>query len=1003
MYGASYPAPYSNGTVFNKTDFLRTATEPVGNAQTITDTNLDLTGNLIVQGTTNLQGQVNCDNVLNCSDPNPANAQNAVTIGYANSHFQPGGTASAVVCNSLTAATTATAYELIATGTAPYINIQDTTAGYTIFGTANIASNFNTSSQVGMGVIRSTNPSNVNAGQGLLLSGAGYNSYGIIVDSSNTVNIGNQIINRSVTTGPPLLNAYSSGVREVLYAGHSPGFADYALGIDVATLWYGIPQNNTIFMHKWYGGTTAIATLDGSGAFTASSLSDGTASIHNGTASLSALSVSGTSSLSGLLSCGSISATNTVGCNALVAINVSGSSISDGVATLHNGTISNLSTIALSSATSAVQISNPLNVHNSTGAYALVCSGTTGNSTVELKGGADTGAQLTIGAGGVGAGWSSYIDSKNNYSTFLGPNTLYLQPSGGNVYFGADDILSQYVGFTSATLSNCTMGTLNCGAISVSGNINGVTPTQLSFVDATSSIQTQFNNIVNGTNLFTGIIQNPYLKQWNNNALIPSTQWYGKNGRYLIATTYPSSSGSQGSGLTLRGTIGDWGADIIKFDIVLNVRDALIYTGKLDITSASLSTITALFDFEIWTNGTYNYYYFNCKSATFVEFDFQVLGADYLDYTLLANPTTTASSVSGYTSVQSSIFSQIANVTSGTVTGINGANPANTLTNSNGASATLGVANANNGFNNSALANNTILQGTGGLLLSGNAITSGIYIDTSNNTTIVGNLIGSSIATLKDTRTAAVFINPALDSAYTGTNAYALWSYGNELQINTINPSTYAYYSNLGLWDTTGLSINGNLSVSGTITGTISGSPPSFTVTYFTAAYNASTPVSLPGNSNTNLLTLAAYDHVANSISITNGTGTPPSYFIIPAGTYRIFASITMPVGSELNTATHTCGNFSTATFYTIEDYTQLFMWWAPNTTLTSPSIADESWVTGQSTHDSNSTVNRYASTSFVKTFSVASSFTFYSYIINSTSQEISQFNIKIDPLVVTG
>jgi len=34
-------------------------------------------------------------------------------------------------------------------------------------------------------------------------------------------------------------------------------------------MWSSVPENNSSFKFKWYGATTEVASLDGSGAFTA--------------------------------------------------------------------------------------------------------------------------------------------------------------------------------------------------------------------------------------------------------------------------------------------------------------------------------------------------------------------------------------------------------------------------------------------------------------------------------------------------------------------------------------------------------------------------------------------------------------------------------------------------------------------------------------------------------------------------------------------------------------
>ena len=43
---------------------------------------------------------------------------------------------------------------------------------------------------------------------------------------------------------------------------------DYATGVDDATLWNSVPENNPAFQFRWFGGTTSVATLSGVGDLT---------------------------------------------------------------------------------------------------------------------------------------------------------------------------------------------------------------------------------------------------------------------------------------------------------------------------------------------------------------------------------------------------------------------------------------------------------------------------------------------------------------------------------------------------------------------------------------------------------------------------------------------------------------------------------------------------------------------------------------------------------------
>jgi len=73
-------------------------------------------------------------------------------------------------------------------------------------------------------------------------------------------------------TGAPAFTTRSAGTKLLIYPSLSGSVADYAIGIDAATLWSSIPENNSGFKFKWYGATTEIASLDGAGTFTANTL-----------------------------------------------------------------------------------------------------------------------------------------------------------------------------------------------------------------------------------------------------------------------------------------------------------------------------------------------------------------------------------------------------------------------------------------------------------------------------------------------------------------------------------------------------------------------------------------------------------------------------------------------------------------------------------------------------------------------------------------------------------
>jgi hypothetical protein len=66
---------------------------------------------------------------------------------------------------------------------------------------------------------------------------------------------------------PPSTGTRSVGTRLVLWSQVNSTDTDYALGIDAATMWFSVPTTSAFF--KWYASTTLLATLNGSGTFSA--------------------------------------------------------------------------------------------------------------------------------------------------------------------------------------------------------------------------------------------------------------------------------------------------------------------------------------------------------------------------------------------------------------------------------------------------------------------------------------------------------------------------------------------------------------------------------------------------------------------------------------------------------------------------------------------------------------------------------------------------------------
>lgn len=90
--------------------------------------------------------------------------------------------------------------------------------------------------------------------------------------STGTVNLTNATSNliaySTAGVAAPTFTTRSAGTKVVLFPNIGASAVDYALGIEASTLWLSVPTTSQQF--KFYGGTTNIATLSGTGALTLS-------------------------------------------------------------------------------------------------------------------------------------------------------------------------------------------------------------------------------------------------------------------------------------------------------------------------------------------------------------------------------------------------------------------------------------------------------------------------------------------------------------------------------------------------------------------------------------------------------------------------------------------------------------------------------------------------------------------------------------------------------------
>lgn len=126
-----------------------------------------------------------------------------------------------------------------------------------------------------------TNSSGTITAQAGGLAGNTLNS-GVVYSNLTTLGTQVQRINWAGSgVAAPQFTSSSVGTKLLLYPAVGASSSDYAIGIDSATIWNSVPLNDVNYFFKWYGGTTNIASLTGTGNFTLA----GTLAVNNPTIS----------------------------------------------------------------------------------------------------------------------------------------------------------------------------------------------------------------------------------------------------------------------------------------------------------------------------------------------------------------------------------------------------------------------------------------------------------------------------------------------------------------------------------------------------------------------------------------------------------------------------------------------------------------------------------------------------------------------------------------------
>jgi hypothetical protein len=291
---------------------------------------------------------------------------------------------------------------------------------------------------------------------------------------------------------PPTFTTESSGTRLILNPTLSPVKTDYSIGVDTNVLWTSVPQNNSAYYFKWYGGTTVVCQLDGGGNLSV-----------NGTTDTSSTSTGGLVVAGGAGFAKSVS----IGTNLFVR---SGSWTSTGTDIYLNASTDSVYIRNQSGAPSGefessltdfnfkmADVSAPvtLNVNKTTGVISVFqTDDATANNTgaLQVHGGASVSKSLWVGSDATVSG-DLIVDGSitgENPVTFTN-TTQSVSPSTGSVLIAGGLGVSKniFVGGIVGVVNTTVASSPTTGALTVSGGIGVVANSFFSgVVNVTNSI-----------------------------------------------------------------------------------------------------------------------------------------------------------------------------------------------------------------------------------------------------------------------------------------------------------------------------------------------------------------------------------------------------------------------------------------------------------------------------------------------------------------------------------
>ena len=489
---------------------LISAAGNIGGANVNTGGLILATGN-ITGGNVNTAGQASAGGNITGGNVRTAGSVSAAGVVYGDSFSATLGVSAGTTVAATTDITAGGTISAVGTitgdgGVTSSANIAggNITTGGSVSATGNvIGGNITTAGQL---VSSKLGSSAANAGQ-IFLNGVG----------------NNRIDFNTAGTDPPAYTTRSAGTKITLFPSVSATNADYAIGIDVSTLWNSVPGDDGSQFFKWYGGTTLVGSLSSTGI----------------------LSVVGNVIGGNINTGGIVSSTgNVVGGNVIAATLVQSTSVS----ATGNVTGGNILTGGIASATGNVTGGNIIT------SGAISAGGAVSATGNVVGGNVSAATAITAGSGGVSA--TGNVTGGNivtaGLTTSTGNITSAGNIAGGNI-LGTTLVQGSIVSATANVLAAANIsaaGTVLASQLSLSGNIISAIATTSNItganVNATASISAG-GNITGGNISTAGNLSIPTAAQNTNTTQAATTA-------FVIGQASSTTPGAVGSAAVGTGT-----------------------------------------------------------------------------------------------------------------------------------------------------------------------------------------------------------------------------------------------------------------------------------------------------------------------------------------------------------------------------------------------------------------------------------------------------------------